>query len=326
MPPLISATWVVVSLAALEPRATWVDYRAPEECPSASTISDELAKRSSLIRVTTDEARATARVTLEVRKQGGRYEASLVVQTADGALNRKVLRGGRCETLTRAMTLTAALTLDPDGGGTKAPEAPVVTTPPPNAEPLEPLPRVVLRPTREPERTEAERSVHFDLSAGAWATSGVSGAFDFGGFASAMLGFGDAWRGHAALRLGGVSGRTVTADAGRIRYGGHLVGEVELGISRWWERLEVRVGAVAQLTPLVAEALDADTKLSSLRWLWAVGPSVGVRLALGSWRMGLRGEVPLALRQERYVLIPRGDVFSVPAVAFVGSLEVGWGW
>lgn len=332
---------LLLLLLAAEPRPTLVEYQAPIGCPDQDAFRAELAARTDLVRFVPKVADATARVTALVQFKNKRFEGSLVVELADGARSKKTLRGPKCETVTRAMTLTAALVLDPENAKTVLPDPPPpVVTPPPvpvvvEAPPVvtPPAPVVVEPVVVEPpptavivEPAPAVRSLELEARAGVWLSTGVSGQADVGAGGRVGVNVGrvdQPLRLHVALGLGGVTGRTVTATPGRVRYATHLVSELDVGGGFSWRWLRARFGGFVQLAPVFVEGLDGDVRSSSQRWLWAVGPVGFVGGELAGWQVGLRAGVGVALRTESYVIAPGGEVFSVPAASVTGALELG---
>lgn len=327
--------------ATPEPRPTLVEYQAPIGCPDQAAFLAELAARTDLVRFVPKVSEATARVTALVSFKNKRFEGSLVVELADGARSKKTLRGPKCETVTRAMTLTAALVLDPENAKTVLPEPPPpVVTPPPAPVVVEP-PVVVARPPPvvvvEPVVVEpppvivtpppAEiRSLELEARAGAWLSTGVSGQVDLGAGGRVGVNVGrveQPLRFHASLGAAGLTGRTVTATPGSVRYATRLLVELDAAGGFSWRWLRARFGGFVQLAPVFVEGLDGDTRSTSQRWLWAVGPLGFVGVEFSGWQVGLRVGVGVALRQESYVIVPRGEVFSVPGASVTGALEVG---
>ncbi len=326
--------------AAPEPRPTLVEYQAPIGCPDQDAFRAELAARTDLVRFVPKVSEATARVTALVVFKNKRFEGSLVVELADGARSKKTLRGPKCETVTRAMTLTAALVLDPENAKTVLPdppppvvapppppvvvEPPVVVTPPPPVvvEPVVVEPPPVIVAPAPPE----VRSLELDARVGAWLSTGVSGQVDLGAGGRIGVNVGrvnQPLRFHASVGAAGLTGRTVTATPGSVRYATHLLAELEVAGGFSWRWLRARFGGFVQLAPIFVEGLDGDIRSTSQRWLWAVGPLGFAGVELSGWQVGVRVGVGVALRHESYVIVPRGEVFSVPAASVTAALEVG---
>lgn len=332
-------TWLVVLLIAstadLEPRPTHVDFTAPDTCPARDAFERELSARTDRVRFV-ETSEATASVSVVVTKKGRRFEGRLEVKTSDGASSRKTLQSPKCETLVGALTLLAALVLDPEG----AKLGPVSTAPPPSlppfvsiaspvALPLPPPvivegPRVPIEPPPAPKTPELVLDTH--VLAAFVVSNGVSGQLDLGAGARVGLELGpndQPFRFTASLSGAGLTGRTMSSDAGRVRYAARFLGELEAGAAFLWKALRVQVAAFAQLAPVFLEGLDGDDLFTSQRFLWALGPSARVGLQWGPWQLGVRAGAAIALRRESYVIDPTGLVFGVPAVAFAGAVELG---
>lgn len=313
-------------------RPVFLNFSAPGECPSRDAFQQALIARTDRVRFTDEKTEATATASVAVTKKGRRFEGHLLVETQDGARTRRTLEGLRCDSLVRAMSLLAALVLDPEGARTGPlgdPPAPVVESVPPEPTPepgaaLEPSAAVAPRSLPPPVVTV--REYELELLVAALASSSVSGLLDggAGGRVNLVLGRSDQLlRFCASLGAGLLAGRVVSAEVGRAHYPARFLAELDAGAGLSWGTLRVHLGAFVQLAPVWVEGLDGDRLLASQRWLWAVGPRGGLAWNLGGWVFAVRAGVGFGLRLETYVVSPRGPVFSVPLASFSGALELG---
>lgn len=338
----MSAVVLLALMAATvdEQRPVFTTLRTLEGCPSREAFVNELSARTDRVRHVETTGEATAWVTASISRRGARFEGRLEVHTKDGAKSKKTLQSPSCDTLTRAMTLTVALVLDPEGtrlvlepvppppAPVVVPEPPAPVEPPPVVTPVEPVvvtppPPAIVAPAPQPSSSKAR----WELLAMALTSSGVSGQSDFGAGARAGLWLGrdDALLAFAAsLGVGALSGRTVASEGiGRVRYGARFLGELDAGLGLSFKPVRVMVGGFGQLGSVLVEGLDGDELYGSQRWLWAVGPLVRATVAIGPLLVGARVGAGIALQRESYRIEPRGVVFSVPSVALSAALEVG---
>lgn len=339
----MSAVVLLALMAATvdEQRPVFTTLSTLDGCPSREAFVNELSARTDRVRHVETTGEATAWVTASISRRGTRFEGKLEVRTKDGAKSKKTLQSPSCDTLTRAMTLTVALVLDPEGtrlvlepvplppAPVVVPEPPAPVEPPPVVTPVEP-PVVVTPPPPAlvvPAPSPSSASARWEFLAMALTSSGVSGQPDFGAGARGGL-----WLGRdeavlafaASVCAGALSGRTVASEGiGRVRYGARFLGEVDAGLGLSFKPVRVMVGGFGQLGSVLVEGLDGDELYGSQRWLWAVGPLARVTVAFGPVLVGARVGAGFALRRESYRIEPRGVVFSVPSVALSAALEVG---
>ena len=297
----------------------------------------ELTRRTDIVRLV-DRADASAFLSVRVDRNGKRYAGTLSLRLDDGSVTTRQLGGPKCESVVESLALAAALVLDPENAKTgplDAPAPPVVDPLPPPQVPeppsVEPRPDVtpaapVVELRQRPPEPPPSR-VEVAVFAGALTSNAVSSAFDFGGGASGLVWFGERgarWRFVASLGAGGLSGRQVDSVNGRARYAPRLTADAGAGLAFTWGVL--RVGAMAELRvePLFVEGLDGDELSSSLRVLVSAAPSAVVLADVGPLEVGVRASMPIALRRERYVIEPRGEVFVVPTLGLVLAIVVGW--
>jgi len=331
------------------PRPTEVIFAAPDGCPTRERFEQELVFRTTRVRPA-DAAEATAHLDVSVTQQGKRFNGRVAVRTDDGKNIVRAFGGPRCESVVAALSLAAALVLDPEGTKTGAlpaalpPLLPIASPPvtvtepkPVVVDPLPPAPTV-----SEPEPVEVvelpltpppTNRVSGAVTALGLLSTAVSGSADFGGGLAGELELrlGERLRWNTSLALGAQTGRTITAAAGSAAYAFGLIGLLDVGVVAPLldERLRPRLGLALELTSLDVTGLGADANSTSRRWLAAIGPTASLGLALGGWRFSVDGLLAINLVREQYrvlspgVTSPADVVFSVPGLAAVASLRIG---
>lgn len=324
-------------------RPTLVKVDLAQGCP-ADLFERALVFRTDRVALVAAEADATAFIEVAVTARGKRFDGQLRVR-ADGLATSKKLSGPKCETVIGALSLAAALVLDPEGARTgplppegpppAPPPEPVVVAPPEPAAPPAPEPAPEPTPPPAPVIVEAppapaplQPGLRPELSAFARGvlTTGLSNQPDFGGGASLEVALAapltlPSFVGR--LSVAGVGGRTITNDQGSVEYLAHLAAELSAGAGLELGVLRPELGLAAQLTPVLLRGVGADEVSSSQRWLWALGPEARLTLKLGPWRVALGAALTANLRRERYVIDPNGVVLTVPDWFVSGGLELG---
>lgn len=330
-------SWLLaVILAADGPalRRTFVDFVGPAECPTVAVFEEQLTRRTDVVSLV-PRSEASALISITLTRAGKRFTGTARLRLDDGTTTSRTLSGNRCDTLVQALALASALVLDPEHAKTGALDSPMptaeptepaaLTQPPALEPPVEKAPEVVVT-TPEP-APSPPRSLELLVLAEGGAANNVSATFDLGAGARAQLYLGNQegrWRAVLGLGAGGLSGRLVESVNGRARYAPRFVGELEAGAGLGWRWLHLALTVAARLEPLFVEGLDGDVTSSALRALVSVGPALSLAFGFHDVQLGVRASVPVSLRQERYLIEPRGEVFSVPSLGLTVSLVAGW--
>ena len=317
-----------VPVSADEPARLSLAFDAAPGCPSRERFEQELAYRTS--RLVIDPSRdASSRLDVRITEQRGRYVGKLVLALG-GASESRAVTGARCETVVAALSLAAAVLVDPGartdplpatlepapiedaGTDADAPEPePEAAAPPPapiDAAPIEPPPP----PPPPPEGPRFVPSVEI----GAGATTAIDGVDPL-----ALLGFGVRRRGTGALRLVGAIATPAEASAapGTIAYqlqGGRLdVCPLALG-----DALRLDACAFGAVWAVAVRAPSAAVDLPQIRWL--VTPGAIARAGVVTGRVTLSVDVGAGVHvaQERFRIDPAGEVLRVPLVYGLGGV------
>ncbi len=339
-------TLLAADASSEEARPTFIRWSAPSDCPSEAAFTKALEFRTPRVRRVRVGEEPTAWLDAEVTHQGPRFVGKVSVRLPSGALQRSV-KSPKCETVLAALSLAAALLIDPEHAKlgplppevlaptpppepappppepTTPPAEPAPATPPTPAEPPEPRPTppppsVVAPPPRPAEQPSAPVSVR--LGAGAHLTTAISTLVDVGGHAAVSV---DVRRFVARLSLGGGSGSTVTsATAGRARYAFHLLASLEAGVHGLVG--PVRLEGLLAVGTLVfnVTSVDAAQPAAVWRWLLPVGPVLRAGVDFFGWNVSAGLQVGLNVRRDTYVVDPDGGVFTTPLVYVQPTLGI----
>lgn len=299
-------------------RPTAITWTAPEGCPSTEAFVAAMQFRTERITVVGADEAPTAWLDAAIERLGTRFSGRLTVRLASGATTRQ-LAGTRCETVMEALSLFAALLIDPEHAKT-GPLPAVVTAAPP---PIEPLPTpVAVTETPPPVLVPSPPSVaaeapapptataSFRLWGAVHATTAISGLLDVGGTVSVSLTLN---RFLARLSLGGGSGSTVQGSIGRALYPFHLLASAEAGLHFSAGVFVADATVAATAIVLNVTSVDAAEPQRVWRWLLPVGPALRAGVRVGGWLFGAAVFAGLNTRRDTYQVTPDGDVFTTPA-------------
>lgn len=339
--------WLVILSAAAPQRPTLLRYEAPSGCPDADFFERALVYRTDRVRWVHAEDAASAWVDVHLEPKGKKLVGTLRVRTSEGGESQKSLQGTKCQTVAAAMSLAAALLLDPEGTKTgplpqvlpPAPPPPPAPepepTPPPSLPPPEPTPAPEPEPAPAPaplpppppparpaEPPPPPRWPKPTVAAllGGYLTSGLAPRVDFGG----QLGVEVDWPTLVTrLTLGAGNGATISSANGRARYDFHLLGELDVGARFLSGLFRPEVGGFLQAVPVSVTAPDVAGATPSLRLLLGVGAYARAGFHVGPWRLAVLAQLGLNTRQERYRIEPLGEVFAVPVVYGGAAVQFG---
>lgn len=277
--------------------------------------------RTERITVVGADETPTAWVDAAIERLGTRFSGRLTVRLASGATTRQ-LAGTRCETVMEALSLFAALLIDPEHAKTGPLPAVVAAAPPPLEPPPEPAKPPTVTETAPPALVPSAPSVvtqtpapptttaSFRLWGALHATTAISGLLDVGGTVSVSLTLN---RFLARLSLGGGSGSTVQGSVGRALYPFHLLASAEAGVhfSAGIFIADATLAATALIVNVTS--VDAAEPQRVWRWLLPVGPALRAGFRVGGWLFGASVFAGLNTRRDTYQVTPDGDVFTTPA-------------
>ena len=331
----------------LPQRPTFVQYEAVEGCPQRELFERALVYRTDRIRLVRTDADATATISVEISKKR-QFIGKLALRTANGRASTKQIVGVNCEPVARALSLAAALLLDPEAKLGKLPEVlpppPLPVEPPaqpvdagaPPPEVVEPadagavvieLPAVIVDAGVDAGVESPGPQVQFTVFGVGRAQNAIGPRFDFGGGLAAQVDVllpASPIVATTRVGFGLESGATVTNSIGTVEYLLHAVANLDAGAAWQLGRyFRPEIGASVQLFPLTVRGLGADEVVTSQRWLWALSPYVRLQLNLGAWRVAAQAGLGIHLRVEHYRIEPNGEVFALPAVFADTSLQVG---
>jgi hypothetical protein len=300
------------------------DYEAEQGCPDESAWIANTLSRAPAARVATqDEAAWTLRA--RIVREGNRFAGRLQVVTPEAVSDTRRFRGNSCEQVALALSIAAALSVDPEHGGAASPTS--VEPLPPVEPPPSPPPPSVPAPARPPERP-ANPPTHEESTPAARWSKRLGGAFFLAHSVIDSPMLGGEIVAHlrpepvppVALRFSAGYAQSLIVEAlpGAARF---YLPEIALegcvmGGQRWLVSLGACGGARGGL--LVASGQGVDQPSNATRgWLAWIG---GLRAEVGA-PLGLRAEIAasLAIRQTRYTYI-----FDRPPVTITEAPWLGW--
>lgn len=166
-------------------QATRFEFRAPAGCSSAEDFAARVSKRSWRIKLS--NAGGAGRSLLVEIRPGATLRGTVTVVEADGATRTRQLKAKSCEEAVDALSLIAAVTLDPDATlGEPAPEAPPepASAAPPSSPPPPPAPS---SPPPAPPRVQPAPRYRVSLGLGGALLLHMAPGAAFGATASAAL-------------------------------------------------------------------------------------------------------------------------------------------
>ena len=317
---------------ALESTRVFVQYAAPEGCPSQTLFEGALYFRSPRVAFVSraEESAVRASVRIVPGSKPGSYSGVLELESGEGAPSTRALEGSRCATVVEALSLAAALLLDPAGVRTaplpsalelealaekaRVDAAPVGEPAPAEPEPkpaAAPEPVPVAKPAPQRERAPAAASSRFGLSLRGGFFTAVHGLDGLAGLGAEY---------GAPLASSEISGRLsalasvqheVSEPAGTVTY---LPFELQAGacLGPKPKRLEIAACVDAALLLLAVDAPETDEPRPSLRLLPTLDLSPRVAYRFGQVALGLEVGGGVHLTAEHFRIEPDGEVFALP--------------
>jgi hypothetical protein len=329
-----------VGATTAETEPVVLTFDAPPGCPSAAQFLQELALRTERARLAAPgevARRFVASVGVTAAGSSGRLE----IQGTDGAVARREVTGHDCVEVTSALTLVAALAIDPQASLMPRAELLAGTTVAPEASPVFPMqavpaPDVAAPPWQRPEDPTAPRA-----ATPVWSLGAALGSL-VGAMPSVALG-GGAFVGFApdaddplvpSFRVGALAEFASPSFAGGIG----------ADVSWWVSRLEacpLRPRLASTFAVELCAAVDAGvfhsigrgldhTEGATRGWLapgaearlvWA--PAVGPFVEIGGGAVVPVRRYPLYYQAPG---APETGVWEMPRVAGTLALRAGWGF
>lgn len=289
-----------------------VVFEAPSDCSSVDAFYAGVRARTERVRLASPGESATElQVHLSQSSTGAHGELRMLGE--HGETDTRKVDGGSCDEIVEALSLTAALALDPAARVTPVPVPP--EEPPPK--PPEPPPPPPPQPAKEPS------SLGLELGAKVMVSEVVSSFTDVGGELSARVRFRgensvEPSMGVALVRLQndffGVPKRA------SIRYTAVAVTACP---ARWSVRGVVTLEPCALLLAgwLGAAGKGNTYNVSVLRSLYSAGGSLTLGVPFGAVAFELSGAFTLPLVSRRFVAgDPASTVGETPAISPIGAL------
>jgi hypothetical protein len=308
---------------AASPTPIRVSLEAPPDCATAESFYQGVRDRTDRVR-TPEPDDAPIELSVRLVRSATKVQGELRMSGEHGESDTRRVEGATCEEVVEALSLTAALAIDPRARLVAEPPPPAPPPPPPEKPSRPPIADV---PTTDPSAPPRQRFSEFSLSAQALATQIVSPDVFFGGAIAGRLAF-DPDAGGESVSVAVLHVRNdlfQTPNDARYRL-------TAFSITGCPVRL--RLSGATTLEPcattiagwLSAEALHVETSTSKIRTYWSVGGVAVIRVAAGP---GAALEVfggamtPLTMRHFN-VGVPAESLGETPVISPLAGLGVSW--
>ncbi len=291
-------------------------------CPSAASLDAEIRRRAAGAVLRPDAGRTA---TVQVTRDGAGYHGAVTISAVDASVAEaepRELRAARCDDLVAALTLIAALALDPDAALDAGPPPPLVvpsldlpTLAPP---PPPPPPPIVVTPPAAPRPPTAPRAA--SLTLGPRLRSGVAPQVMPAGAVVAHVGL----RGPLALMLGAVLGRRTGTSAEGITSTFTLATSTTGACLRGVVGLEVAACAAIELGWRRASVSDQPRAQPADRLWAAIAAEAAARWpARGAVFVEVSLSLAVPLLRDEFIVTPGQLVHQTGALLPQAGLAVG---
>ncbi|MGH7435770.1 MAG: hypothetical protein ACRENE_08850 [Polyangiaceae bacterium] len=294
-------------------------YQAPDTCPSR----DEFERRTQArLHHALSAETAGRHVQVVLARKGATYEGRVTLVEPDGRATTKTLEGSDCDGVVDALSLVAALALEP-GGAAPPPRAALPAPAPPASSPA--ATPSAQTPSSDSAPLPSRPLSRFELNLGGTVAVGVVPSPLLG----ATLGFD--WVDVAAGPLDTAFGLAITASlapdvhpaGGTAHFAWITLRPLAcpFGLSAG-RSLAVRGCATGDFGLVVASGEDTVAPATSVRQWGSLGGSCRLEtLPRASLRAQVEAGVQAPLRRDRYAFGPN-DFFQVPVAIFTTAVSL----
>jgi hypothetical protein len=334
---------VLAAVAAANPdsgiKPVEVEFDAPEGCSSGDAFFGFVRSRTSRVRRAEEHEPHT---TLQVRlgRQHGQVQGELRMVDDLGGTDTRKVQGGSCDEVVQALSLTAALALDPAAlmGGDATSSGGEVDSPA-STERTQELSRPPKPPEPEPDRgaTVAAETASapplpipsFELAAGPVAMEVLSGQWSPGVLLAARKTFGKEGAFTPTLGLHVQYARNDvlrSPGAAQVSFGG-------MGVTVCPLRLRARILTVQPCGLLVGGWLFASGRQmtvvdSATRFWLSAGATLRAAIALGvGFSVELEGGLSAPFFKRRFwISMPANVIAETPSISGIVGLALTYAW
>ena len=298
-----------------------VSLEAPADCATAESFYEGVRDRTERVRTAVDDE-TTVEVSVRLVRSGSKVQGELRMHGEHGHTDTRRVEGATCEEVVEALSLTAALALDPTArlvARERSEPTPSKPAPPPEPAPApEPPPPVV---------SPRPRFTEFSLGVQALVTQIVTPDMSFGGAIAGRLTF-DPDGGGESISVSILHLRNdLLRTPNDALY--KLTGFALTGCP-----VRLRLSSATTLEPcattlagwLTAEALHVEHQTTTVRTYWSAGGILVIRVAAGA---GAALEVfggataPLTMRHFS-VGIPPTPIGETPVISPLAGFGFSW--
>lgn len=319
---------VLLALNATEapasPTPIRVSLEAPPDCATAESFYQGVRNRTERVRPAV-EGEETVELGVRLVRSGTKVQGELRMHGEHGESDTRRVEGATCEEVVEALSLTAALALDPTARLVAAPPP----APPPASSATTPSQPYVELPPQGPSQPPRQRFTEFSLNVQALATQIVSPGVSFGGAITGRLAVDPDENGYSVsvgiLHLRNDLFQTPTEARYRLT-AFSITGcpvRVHLTVATTFEPC-----AITMAGWLSGEALDVQHSTMKVRTYWSIGGIAAIRVAAGSGAaLELFGGAMAPLTMRHFsVGKPPEAVGETPVISALVGIGVSWGF
>jgi hypothetical protein len=321
---LIVLNSVLAAQAATVPVPVLIEVEAPVDCAGGAEFYERIAARTHRVRPAAP-AEPALRFRVRLREVPGGVRGELYMLGEQGETDRREVDGATCDEVVEALSLTAALAIDPEAGLVAGDAAAAAETGPKDAPRRSTPPAVPAEPPRE---SAPEESQSFGLELGGELAAGevVSPFVALGaGVFARLFGKGrEGWRPTLGLRLLHLRNDIFTTPVhASVRFTALAVEPCPVRVDAnglfQWEPCAVLAGGFIQ-----ARGKSVTNPSSVVRSWWSVGALIRA-LTLGEPRLQFELGFSAPLVRRRFVLTsPDNVVAETPAVSVLGAFGLSF--
>jgi hypothetical protein len=313
--------------AAPAPTPIRVALEAPPDCATAESFYQGIRDRTDRVR-TAEPGENTVELSVRLVRTSNKVQGELRMAGDHGDSDTRRVEGATCDEVVEALSLTAALALDPTAR-LLAPPASKARPASPSPAPSPPSKRLPIYEPPPPSPPPRQRFSEFSLSVQGLATTLVSPGMSFGGALTGRMAFDPDASGQsvsvAMLHLRNDLFRT--PDAARYRLSGFSITGCPVRL-RFSRLTALEPCATTTAGWLSAEAVEAKVQTDRVRTYWSVGALLYLRVSAGAGAaLELLGGLTTPLTMRHFNLgVPPETLGQTPVISPLLGVGLSWGF
>jgi hypothetical protein len=307
-----------------------VALEAPPDCATAESFYQGIRDRTDRVR-TAEQGENTVELSVRLVRAGSKVQGELRMSGEHGESDTRRVEGATCDEVLEALSLTAALALDPTArlvtppAPASPPSAPAPVTPPSSGD-KSPLPAYESPPPSAPPR---QRFSEFSLSAQALVTALVTPGPSVGGALVGRMAF-DPDASGQSVSVGLLHLRNdlfEKPDEARYQLSGFSITGCPVRL-RFSRLTTLEPCATTMAGWLTAEAVDVEISTDKVRTYWSLGALLYLRVSAGAGAaLELLGGLTAPLTMRHFnVGEPPQPLGQTPVISPILGLGLSWGF